>query len=281
MQAIRPKPGWREKVPLGVFCGWMNLKESVRRRYPYKFSPHERESIVIVFEVDAGTRVETGKRIHICRRWNTRRFKNGITAAVRNVANSYRLDVIPGSSGVLVDCGANVGELGIWARDRGLRYMAFEPEPLEAECCDLNNFEGERRTVRKALWHEKGRVRFYSKPEYGDSSVLDMGDSKTSFSVSADRLDEMVTPGELGAGVRVLKIEAEGAEPEVLSGAEGVLSCFDYVAVDCGPERGVEGEVTFVAVNDRMVSSGFRLVAFNHHRVAALYHGTRRPGAGQ
>ena len=38
--------------------------------------------------------------------------------------------------------------------------------------------------------------------------------------------------------VKLLKIEAEGAEPEVLKGSERVLHNIEFIAIDGGPERG-------------------------------------------
>lgn len=35
----------------------------------------------------------------------------------------------------------------------------------------------------------------------------------------------------------LLKVEAEGFEPEVLQGAERILHKIRFVSVDCGPER--------------------------------------------
>jgi len=44
--------------------------------------------------------------------------------------------------------------------------------------------------------------------------------------------------------IRLLKVEAEGAEPEVLLGAVPVFAQIDYITVACGPERGPDRTCT-------------------------------------
>ena len=48
--------------------------------------------------------------------------------------------------------------------------------------------------------------------------------------------------------IKLLKIDAEGYEPEVLSGSIATLSQTEYVAVDFGPERGLEQKDTIIAI---------------------------------
>ena len=82
---------------------------------------------------------------------------------VFEVAGEYLLDTIdtmPG--GVFIDCGSNIGELGLWARKIGLAYIAFEPEVLEARYCDPNNFEGSTDTRCEALRNEATTLTFYA-----------------------------------------------------------------------------------------------------------------------
>ncbi|KRD29134.1 hypothetical protein ASE36_10665 [Rhizobium sp. Root274] len=69
----------------------------------------------------------------------------------------------------------------------------------------------------------------------------------------------------------VLKIEAEGAEPEVLEGATGILANVDYVTIDCGFERGKERADTFAATNTFLADQGFRMMKPNFKRMIMLY----------
>ncbi len=219
-------------------------------------------------------------QIYFCRQGHSRLYlsyelRGGeIGWRVQRLSEAYNLDKIRvNPPGTFIDCGANVGELGLWARANRLEYIPFEPEPLEALCCDLNNFDGNPMTRRMALWKEDTLLTFYSKPESADSSAIDQGGA-IPIEVYGITLDNAVNLTD-ASGTIILKVEAEGAEPEVLEGATMTLPMIDFVAVDCGPER-YGHEFTFIEVNAFLQDRGFRLIEFNPERFTFLYQNTRR-----
>ena len=219
-----------------------------------------------------------GQIIHICRLGRVRRFRPGIMQSVSYLAREYCLDAIdlePG--GVFIDCGANIGELGLWAQSRGFSYIPFEPEEREAICCDLNNFAGRPETRRSALWKETARLPFFSKPESADSSLIEIAEGYQRTEIEAATLDSLLDLEQLSSasGPVIFKVEAEGAEPEVLQGAANILPAVDWVTIDCGYERGVERDHTFVETNTFMQDHGFRLRQAKFERVIALYRNMR------
>ncbi len=221
-----------------------------------------------------------GKTIYVCRSWHRRLYYRGIMRRINYLANIYgldRIDVTP--NGVFIDCGANIGELGIWARAHGLDYVAFEPELPEAICCDLNNFDGNSETRRSALWKESTTIRFYSSPETADSSIIEVAGEFCRVEVDAVTLDSALDASQLSnvQGTVIFKLEAEGAEPEVLEGATKTLTEVDWVAIDCGYERGPNKEHTVVETNTFMYDQGFRLcyAELNSRRITALYRNTK------
>jgi FkbM family methyltransferase len=255
-----------------MYCRIINAKRSVEG-VSYRISPFGESGIHIVRDVGK----TEAAQIHIARRERHRRYKHGVMAWIDGLAKQYHLDlidIVPG--GVFIDCGANVGEMGLWARARGMDYVAFEPETDEARCCDLNNFDGLENTIRKALWFETTTLTFFRKPETADSSVIEIDGADDCSSVAATRLDDAVDPTSFGRGTRVLKLEAEGAEPEVLRGADAVLPFLDYVVADCGYERGREGAHTFIEVNDHLSERGFRLIQAAFKRVTAIWRNENR-----
>ena len=198
---------------------------------------------------------------------------------VQSLAEMYCLnDLAIQPGGTLIDCGANIGELGIWARSRGLGYVPFEPEPLEAFCCDLNNFGGSSRTQRQALWKETATLPFYSKPDSADSSLIAPRGDWRRTEVEAVTLDSTLDLTRLAraSGTVIFKVEAEGVEPEVLEGSVTTLCEVDWVAIDCGPERGEHLAHTFVETNTFMQDHGFRLHRARFDRIIALYSNTKR-----
>ena len=214
--------------------------------------------------------------IFFCRRRRANFFKRGVTQRVDTLASQYcldGLDIEPG--GLFIDCGANIGELGLWARAKGLAYVAFEPEELEALCCDLNNFGGRAETRREALWSKTTRLPFFSKPESADSSVFEVEGGLQRDDVAAMALDDSLDLSGI-SGTVIFKVEAEGAEPEVLEGAARSLGSVDWVAVDCGYERGSDQAHTFVETNSLLHDHGFSLCRANLRRITALYRNAKR-----
>jgi FkbM family methyltransferase len=239
-----------QKLPLGVYCKLTNIRNKIRKKKQY-LTPFRTPSI---HKVDDGS-----DHVYICRRRRHNRYKRGVVAGVTALAKTYHLPLIPNQpNGVIIDCGANVGELGLWVRHNGLDYIAFEPESLEADCVDLNAYDGQPLTHRQALWQSDTTLTFYSKPDTADSSVIDMGESVVTSSIDAVALDGAV---DLSAysGTIILKVEAEGAEPEVLAGATETLLKAHYVVIDCGYERGVEKRHTFIETHTTLSAAGFDL----------------------
>jgi len=256
------------KLDTPTYCRVVNLRNRLRGK-KHRIAP-------VPGEDPALHRADDGQNaIFICRRGRHNRYKRGVIAGIDRLARDYSLDLIDDlRDGLFIDCGANVGELGFWARQRGFRYIAFEPEALEARCVDLNHFDGRSACIRKALWKNETVLKFYNRPDSADSSVLEAAQEEAFISVPATTLDRAVDlAGETGPVV--FKLEAEGAEPEVLEGAAGALARIDWVAVDCGFERGPERAHTFVETNTCLQDHGFRLVAAKFTRVTALYRRVR------
>lgn len=217
-------------------------------------------------------RVTHGKEeIVICRRERHRCYKRGVTACVDRLAREYGVaEITDTQGGVFIDCGANVGELGFWATRSGMTYHAFEPEALEADCVDLNLFGGQTKTRRQALWNKAETLTFYTAPDNADSSLFQARQAKGSVQVQAIPLDDAGIDLS-GTGPNILKLEAEGAEPEILDGAIKTLPKLHYVAVDCGYERGLEKRHTFIDVCDRLLPMGFIPVEADLRRVTVLF----------
>jgi FkbM family methyltransferase len=209
-------------------------------------------------------------RIYFCRAKRYDRYRKGVLRLIERLADDYHLTRTGFRGGTLIDCGANVGELGLWAHRNGHAYIAFEPETLKADCCDRNNFRGEARTHRLALWNTRCILKLHMKPDTADSSVFEIAGATGTRDIQADRLDEILKADTLARPI-ILKIEAEGAEPEVLQGAEGLLDAVDFVAIDCGYERGREKAHTFVEANEILVRHGLTPIAANFKRVTMLY----------
>lgn len=127
------------------------------------------------------------------------------------------LDRLVGPGTTLLDIGAWVGPVSLYAAARGAGVIAFEPDPaalagLAANLAANPDLAGRIRVIEGALSAEAGSVRLGARRKPGDSmsSVL-LGLSPTWWEARA------VTPGELDgivgpAADLVVKIDIEGGE---------------------------------------------------------------------
>ena len=245
-----------------TFVSLLNLNNK-RRGRKVGVTVHE-DGLFRVSDVD-------GAEIYTPRRSRVGRYFSGVKFQCEGLSRQYLLNNIQFEKGdVLIDCGANNGEIGVWAQEKGLQYFAFEPEEKEARCNDLNNYGGENKTVRKALWNENTVLKFFSKPESADSSLIEITGAENVTEVQAITLDSFIAEQGIER-VKLFKVEAEGAEPEVLLGALKSLNKIDYIAVECGYERGIDQQHTFLEVYKLLIDNDFEVVDAAFRRVMFLF----------
>jgi len=224
-------------------------KESEER---YKF---DKESGLFCVEESSPER-----RIYVSNRKRLKLYHEGIDYRLKWLLRDYRIpeDLIrPGD--FVIDIGANNGELGIWTTMAGAQYMGFEPDPIAFRA--LSNNVDSQHLFDIALSDENGIADFYLSTEEADSSLFRPENNNISIQVEKRTLDSFLNDLEdpLPDRIRLVKIEAEGMEPEVVAGALETLRRAEFVAVDAGPERG--GENTVPEVLNKFSKEGFSIVA--------------------
>ena len=136
-----------------------------------------------------------------------------------------------------------------------------------------------------ALWKATGVVDLSLSNDSGDSSLCTDGTNGPVVQVATTTLGDWCRENLPGnARVRLLKFEAEGAEPEVLAGAQKSLSRIDYVTADLGFERAGDAESTFVPVSNTLSANGFELIglsqkALTRGRLVVLFKNSHSPSA--
>ena len=197
-------------------------------------------------------------------------YQLGVRPRARSLGDTYFLEKIGFKNGdTIIDCGANVGDLKLWfdLNNLQVRYVGFEPSPVEFECLESNVSPSEVHNI--CLWKESGEMDFFVSSQGADSSIIEPKRWEKKITVKVARLDEYIR-----GRVRCLKLEAEGAEPEILEGLGDKLKLIDYITADLGFERGVSEESTLAPVTNYLLARGFELVDVSHHRVCALYKNT-------
>lgn len=190
-------------------------------------------------------------------------YKHGIKPRLENLLKQFAAGegnpVTLRPSDVIIDIGANIGEFSLACQALGCQVYAFEPDP-DVQGALTANTRGKAgiECFSLALWHSEGELSFFRKGETADSSLIDNGSDNT-VKVRACRLDTIDALKQVPT-IRLLKCDAEGAEPEVLAGAIGVLPKVQWLAIDCGPERGLTNERTLDAVREIVTSQGFEVI---------------------
>jgi FkbM family methyltransferase len=208
-----------------------------------------------IFEVS-----DNDAKVHRTISPRTKHYKQGLKHRGDDLAKSYALDEVPLSPGDLViDVGANTGDLLLWL-PADIVYIGFEPSASEFECLSLNFSSRAGSVHRKAVSNFAGVSQFYISSEGADSSLVEPLMVEATSVVETVTLDDFVD----GKICRLLKIDAEGAEYEVLLGLNEKVRNISYIAVDCGFEKGIREESTLVEVINYLVSNDFSLISVGH-----------------
>ena len=197
------------------------------------------------------------------------RLVNDYKSQITNFANSYFInDLNIKDTDTIVDCGANVGELNIALKEKGLNvnYIAFEPEKEIYKSLVFNNSEKKSILHNIGLSNETTTKKLYSDISGGNSSFVEFGISNFTEN-KVTRLDTLLdnTP------IKLFKLDAEGYEPEVLEGCEDIFKNIQYISVDFGNERGVGQENTIAKVNKILQENNFSLIKVSNVRLVGLY----------
>lgn len=155
----------------------------------------------------------------------------------------------------VVDIGAYIGRSSIIPAETGATVYAVESsprnrKPLERNVADYDNIE----IVPYAVWNESGTLVLNFGNIAGDDSLLnpDSGAAGSVSDVEARTVDDIAAEYGIGT-IDVLKIEAEGAEPEVVEGIGDTP--IRRIACNCGPER--DGETTHDGVAAQLREDGW------------------------
>ena len=210
-------------------------------------------------------------------------YGRGLAARGRRLVRSYFVDLVHlDEDDIVIDCGANFSDLYLYLRGRikEENYFAFEPGGDEFRAVSANSPRG--RHYRVALGDRDGTTMFFMQSGTADSSVIEPEHHTHRDEVPMQRLDTLLDAGVFGPPkdltVRLLKLEAEGFEPEILAGAQRFLRLCDYVAIDGGAERGIEQAETFSSQTNLLLGHGFELLRTDVGTGRALF---RRRGLAE
>lgn len=210
-----------------------------------------------------------------------RLYLKGFQSRDLQLQEKYGLDQISFEPGdVIIDCGANYGDVFFALRRvaQDFKYYAVEPDPNALQALS-NNVGDMGLTFGFALGNkDSDAIDFYLSDISGDSSLYAPDLIQGVISVPINTLSSFMSEHRLDL-VRLLKIEAEGCEMEVLEGAETILRKVNYIAVDGSAERG--GRETLSDLASYLQSNGFVLRYKSERYVSALFENRMAGMTGQ
>lgn len=162
-------------------------------------------------------------------------LRNGVNAWIASVAEKYigGTGYQPREGDVIVDIGAGIGEFALWCSEAGAQVVAFEPDPLAYACLERNVASAATvQIVSCALWKERADLRLHGSVDTTASSLIEDGKSTSRYAdVEAWPLDQLDFLVRLPV-IDFMKVDGEGVEPEILTGAVRTLRRTRVVAVD-------------------------------------------------
>ena len=147
----------------------------------------------------------------------------------------------------------------------GILHIGIEPSPLEFSCLEKNVYPS--KPINMGLWKDENHLDFYVSSHYADSSFIKPSSKFTEIiRIPTNRLDAIFS-----GNIKLLKLEAEGAEPEVIDGCQNLLPYIQYISADLGFERGIAQDSTFPAVANFLYENNFEMLRIGEARVGALF----------
>lgn len=147
---------------------------------------------------------------------------------------------------IVVDVGAYVGGFSYFASQRASTVISIEPTEATTDVLSTNMKNRKNVVVvAKAAWDRADTLQINQSSYPNENTILrpDRGGSSDSFTVSADTVPNIVREAGFDR-IDFLKVEAEGVEPEILTGALEDGMEIRKIAVDASPERGGEDTVS-------------------------------------
>ena len=178
---------------------------------------------------------------------------------IGNIERRYFKHLDVDSSDIVIDVGPYVGLTTGVAAEKGSKVIALEPSPRNHKILKGNLSELDNVQVRNlAANNETGSVKFNieGSGNTDDDSLLnpDSGKTEETVGVRGITIKKLMSESDI-TEVNFLKVEAEGAEPEVIEGIRDLE--IDKIAVLCTPER--DGKSPKSEVEKILTNKGYNI----------------------
>ena len=187
-------------------------------------------------------------------------YSGGLVYRSNQISESYRLNkIIFKFEDIVIDCGSNYGDLWLYLKNKIniCNYYTFEP--------GINEFKALIENVSNAKNYNLGLgecnsiKKFFLNEENADSSIIEPIEYQRIEEIKITSLNSFLINNQLEK-IKLLKLEAEGYEPEILLGADKVLNKIEYIALDGGNERGKDLKETLSTQLNLLLKNNFEII---------------------
>lgn len=202
-------------------------------------------------------------------------YRNGINYRGNAIFRSYSLNKIKfKSDDIIIDCGSNYADLWIKLQKfiKPKNYITFEPGKNEFRSIVANSPNSINNNI--ALSNKNTITKFYLNEAEADSSIIKPKNFNKIIQVKTTTLAKYIKKNKLNK-IKLLKIDAEGFEPEVLYGALKILKNIEFISVDCGFEKGINLEETFSECVNFLLKKNFEIISINQQFLRVLFKNLR------
>ena len=240
-------------VPQNTYVKYITIISGFRLKSYSKFLSLENSSFFIYQVTHSKHKIFFQSAIRI------NRFIKGFEHAGKRMWNRYKIDELLNDiePRTFIDIGANIGEFSYYAYAKysgRVKIFAFDPDPIVKQCFENNLVGIDASFNLVALSDKSGEEDLYLKTDSADSSLHKPIGESTKIRTKIVTLDTFFNNQEIEQPV-LLKMDAEGHEPEVLLGAVETLKKIKWVSIDTGLER--YGKSTSNEVARILVTQGF------------------------
>ena len=167
---------------------------------------------------------------------------------------------------IIIDCGANIGEIynsvKLFSKNE-FDYYGFEPVKSEYDLLKLNSVNNIERPL--ALFNKSENLKLYVHKEGADSTLIEDSRYSEFDNVESIRLDDIKALE--NKKIKLLKLEAEGAELEVLLGCGDLLKNVQFISADLGFELDQGTKSNEKEVTDYLLKNKFSKLASNSRHI--------------
>ena len=192
-------------------------------------------------------------------------YERGVSQRLRYLAKYYGLGTyVPiKRKDRIINVGANIGEVTILCCLNGAEVLSIEGNPYAFECLKSNCYGFNAKLFNEVLWKENSKVTFRNQNGGTSSTIMGIGDLPNGVDniVNAKTLETIYEKAfkDNSVDIKAIVGDVEGAEPELLLGAQKLLKKVHFISLDCGPER-IGKENSYNLVADYLKKNNFRVM---------------------